>query len=289
MRCYYFQLISILLVTSCSIFEDPSPEESPAQGSIPTGRAEYLPGTYVSSINFKYRIKRIDWISVWEDDTSRIEYFYNNDRLSTVQETYDSITYLCSYSKDTAYCGPSFSVCVDGRLFSKSYILNPSRIVDCSWISHKLMKIERDGKEYFLDYNSDGYLMGLHSEGADYSYNWSYEYFENNALKKIIYNVHVNDYEAYIEHVYSYTDSGFVRQIYNWGTNSLLSVYKFEYDDFQRLTSLKHESGPNIYEYRYYYESGTGNALYLYHPTYINIWPFDYYIGSVLFNIPTFS
>ena len=59
-------------------------------------------------------------------------------------------------------------------------------------------------------------------------------------------------------------------------------------DDFDRLVSFKRETGPNKYEHRYYYELGTGNALYLYHPPPSNMWPFDYYIGSILLNMPTF-
>jgi hypothetical protein len=141
-----------------------------------------------------------------------------------------------------------------------------------------------------LDYNNDGYLIGIHCEGTDYSRHWSYEYFDDQALKKIVYNANIDGYEVYQERVYSYNDNGCVRQIYIWGCHhTLLRVYKFEYDDLQRPVSLKYESGQNMYEYQYYHVKGIGNALYLYHPTYINIWPFDYYIGSVLFNIPTFS
>ncbi len=78
-----------------------------------------------------------------------------------------------------------------------------------------------------------------------------------------------------------------MKDVYTYRSYGLSTVYKFEYDDFKRLESLKYEAGNNKYEHRYHYESGKGNALYLFHPPNLYIWPFDYYIGSVLLNMPT--
>lgn len=284
MKNLLFQLTVLLFLTSCSFLEKPVPEEPSDQVNIQTGRTNYLPGTHVSNTNFQYRIKKIDWISVWEDDTSTVEYFYNNDLLTKVEATLHGETYLFTYSNDTVYYGVSFSVFDEGKLISKSDLYAPERIIDCFWDGYKLVKIIRDNLEYSINYNSDGYLLGLHGSDIDFTY----EYFDNRALKKIIIKSNIGEHESVNEYIYSYNDGGLVHQIYNWGEKNdvLLSVLTFEYDDRERLESLKYEAGQNIYEYRYYYESGNGNALYLYHPTYLN-WPFDYYICSILQNIPT--
>lgn len=276
------------MITSCSLFEEPAPEGPSDKESIPTGRENYLPGTHVSNTNFQYRIKKIDWISVWQDDTITVEYNYHNDLLIKVEAAIDSVTHLCTYSNDTVYCGPSFSVFNDGKLFSKSDIASHNLVVDYySWDGFKLVKIERVDRVYTLNYNPDGYLVGINGSGIDYSIDYSYEYFDNRALKRIIFNEYYGEYEQYKEYVYSYNDIGLVHQIYIMGDNNRLwRVYSFGYDDLERLESLKIKLGQNIFEYRYHYESGKGNALYLYHPRYQSLSSFDYYIGSIIYNIP---
>lgn len=282
MKYSIIQLFSLLVLSSCTMLVELDPEESPCQMSIPTGGVNYLPGTHVDNCSFQYRIIKIEWISVWKDDTSTVEYFYNNDLLTKIESTSHNKIYLFTYSNDTVYNGPYCSVFEEGKLISKYSAYELKRVDKYFWDDYKLVKVIWGNKEHSLTYNNDGLLIGLESSDFDYSYE-----YDGNTLKRIIINEMLGDNPDNRRLEYSYYENGLLKDVYTYRSYGLSTVYKFEYDDFKRLESLKYEAGQNKYEHRYHYELGKGNALYLYHPTYTNIWPFDYYIGSVLLNFPT--
>lgn len=289
MRFFIFPIITFIFLTGCFSDEDHIPIFPHWQDNIPTGRADKMPGAHVSNAEFQYRIRKIEWISSLETDTTVTEYFYHDDLLSSVVKSNINDTSIYIYSNDTVYLGRQFLTFQDGKLMTKCLRSNPEWSDTFSWDGNMLSGIHYGNEDFFLKYDVNGILSGL--SGSNFCMSFEYK---NNSLEKVIstyYFTKRNNYnhkrKETLEYVYSYNETGLISQIISFNLTGTTYIYTFQYDNIGRLISLVMDTGKRTGKYHYYYELGRGNALYLYHPRDLFLWPFDYYIGSILCNIPS--
>ncbi len=282
MRSFILLANALIFLSGCRGEVEHVPVYPRDQENILSGRADKMPGTHVSNSGFQYRIKRLEWISPLEEDTIVTEYFYQHDLLSRVVRSNlnDTIKYV--YSNDTVYIGRLYHTFRSGKPESVLRRNNRPWIDEFSWDGNKLSGIHYGDGDFFLNYDENGILSKLYGSNLRLSFE-----YDNNAMEMVSTTYFWPSGVETLESGYLYNEAGLVSHISSFSRSTPKVIYSFHYDELGRLKSIILDTGEKTFKYRYYYEPGKGNALYLYHPRDLYIWPFDYYIGSILLNIPS--